>query len=174
MDGVYVDGNGNPVEGEDNRGQLKDVENVLYGTDLSSYNKGGNNYYEPTYNNFVFEGWYLDDQCNEECDFESMPEGGITVYAKWRQSQYRVFLHPNADTDPTLNWGSDDQNMNFRVSAGGKVSAPKGLRSEYEFIGWYTDAACRNVFNADAFILDDNKYSNHTVRSRYRFYRPYG
>jgi hypothetical protein len=48
----------------------------------------------------------------------------LTVYAKWRQIQYRVFLHPNADNDPSLDWGSETQAMNFRVSYGGKISTP--------------------------------------------------
>ena len=61
------------------------------------------------------------------------------MYAKWRQKQYRVFLHPNAkinneENDPSLDWGSDDQTMNFRISYGDRISAPNGRRSDYEFI----------------------------------------
>ena len=154
MDGVYVDGNGNPVDGYDSRGQLKAVENVPYRSDVSSYNKGGSNYYAPTYDGFVFDGWYTDDACKQPFTFNKMPEG-IVVYAKWVQIQYRVFLHPQAGTDPTLDWGSDDQDMNFRVSSGGKVSAPTGRRTGYDFVGWFLDANGKQLFNADAFILNE-------------------
>ena len=46
-----------------------------------------------------------------------MPEASLTVYAKWVQSQYRVFLHPNVPaSDISLDWGSDTQQMAFRKS----------------------------------------------------------
>lgn len=154
MDGIYVDGNDIPVE-QDSRGQLKVENGIIFGSNLESYNKGGNDYYTPTFNDFTFDGWYLDDSCTQPYTFTSMPEGGITVYAKWKQNQYRVFLHPNAETDSTLDWGSDNQAMNFRISSGGKVSAPNGMRREYEMIGWYLDENCTQVFNADAFVLND-------------------
>ena len=61
MDGVYFDGNGNPTD-QASRGQLKEIENVEYGLDLSSYNKDGSDYFEPTFPGYKFEGWYLDTQ----------------------------------------------------------------------------------------------------------------
>ncbi len=155
MDGVYVDGDGNPVEGYSSRGKLNEVQNVVYGSNTSSYNKGGANYYEPAFNGFVFAGWYTDDKCTQPYTFTTMPEGGITVYAKWVQTQYRVFLHPNAGPDTSLDWGSESQAMTFRVSNGGKVSVPTGTRNEYEMIGWYLDEGCTKVFNADAYTLND-------------------
>ena len=155
MDGAYVDGNGNPIE-EAGQGQLREIGNILYGADLTSYNKGGNDFYTPTAPaGYVFEGWYIDSACTHAYDFTTMPEGGLTVYAKWRQIQYRVFLHPNAGTDSTLTWGSESQDMNFRVSYGGKVSVPTGQRTGYEFYGWYTDEACTKAFAA-ATVLNDS------------------
>lgn len=151
-DGVYVDGNGNPVSGYESRGQLNEVDDIPYNSSTTSYNKGGANYYEPTFKGFVFEGWYVDDQCTQAYTFTTMPEG-ITVYAKWRQVQYRVFLHPNADRDTTLDWGSDTQAMNFRISYGGKVDTPEGRRIGYEFLGWFF--ADGTVYSDTAFVLND-------------------
>ena len=167
--GVYVDGNGNPVEGFTDQGQFKAVTNVPFESNISSYNQGGENYYDPTsdssYKNFVFAGWYIDEQCQKPFTFTTMPEG-ITVYAKWVLIQYRVFLHPNASpngiNDTTLSWGKNEQGeevnqaMNFRISNGNKVSAPTGLRQEYEMVGWYLDEACTQVFNADAYTLNES------------------
>lgn len=156
MDGIYVDGNGNPVA-ETSQGQLGTEANIAYGANISD--KGSFTPSEDkTPAGYVLEGWYLDkngtkavEWVDEDNNPLTMPDGGITVYAKWRQIQYRVFLHPQAGTDSTLDWGSEGQAMNFRISYGGTVSLPTGLRRDYEFIGWYTDEACSagKMFNAD-------------------------
>ena len=149
LDGAYADGNGNPMD-EIKQGEWKSETNIAFGADVSGYED-----YEPAAPaGFVFAGWYLDDTCTTKATFDKMPEGGMTVYAKWRQIQYRVFLHPNAGTresDPSLTWGSASQAMNFRISYDGKVSIPTGLREGYEFYGWYLtpDFASGTQFNED-------------------------
>ena len=153
MDGVCVDGDGNPIS-ETNQGQLHTVGSIPYNADLSSYDRGGANWYVPTRSGYVFEGWYTDDQCTQPYDFTRMPTGGITVYAKWRQVQYRVFLHPNAGTDPTLDWGSSTTPMNFLVDYGSTASLPMGQRGEYEFVGWYTDPACTHLYSTATKLND--------------------
>ncbi|WP_248922333.1 InlB B-repeat-containing protein, partial [Olsenella intestinalis] len=157
MDGLCVDGNGNTLD-ETNLGQLRDADTFAYGADVSSHNKGAADYFQPTREGFAFEGWYSDPECTHPYTFTTMPDGGITVYAKWRQVQYRVFLHPNAGTqqsDPSLDWGSASQDMNFRVSHGGTISLPNtALRDGYDFVGWYSDAACTKVFNSDTRLTD--------------------
>ena len=164
MDGVYLNGDNNPVPGYESRGELNQVEGIPYDSSVASYNKGGADYYEPTYAGFTFEGWYIDDACTQPYTFTNMPEG-IKVYAKWRQNQYRVFMHPNVpNTDTTLNWGSATQAMNFRVSNGAKVSLPIGTRSEYTFVGWYTDPGLHNVYPADRKSTRLN--SSHPTTSR--------
>lgn len=152
-DGTFVDGNNNPVEGYSGGATLNDVDDITYESDMSSYNSGGSNYYAPTKEGFVFEGWYIDDACTQPYTFTTMP-AGITVYAKWRQVQYRVFLHPNAGTDSTLDWGSASQAMNFRISYNATASLPTGQRAEYEFVGWYTDAACTKLYSTDTKLND--------------------
>lgn len=158
MDGAYFDGDGNTLT-ETDRGLIHETDDIPYESNLTSYNKGGDNFYNPTPSDgFVFECWCIDKAGTQPYTFTTMPKGGITLYAKWRQIQYRVFLHPNAgtqSTDPSLFWGTTGQKMNFRISYGGKVSAPTGTRNNYEFVGWYKDAACTNAFNADAFILNE-------------------
>ncbi|MCR5657136.1 MAG: InlB B-repeat-containing protein [Butyrivibrio sp.] len=123
--------------------------------------------YEPenTPTGYVFAGWYADEGCQQvyELSGTTMPVGGIVVYAKWQQIQYRVFLHPNAYIgegedkvkDSSLNWGSDDQEMTFRVSYGGKVSSPTGTRDDYTFVGWFKDPEFKQPFNAEAFVLNE-------------------
>ncbi len=161
MDGKYIDGDMNPVD-EANKGQLHVIEDIAYGSDLLTYNKNGSNYYTPvdSTGEYVFEGWYLDDACTVPYTFTTMPDGGITVYAKWIKRQYRVFLHPNAvndngSNDTTLDWGSDSQAMSFRVSFGGDISLPEGRRNGYQFVGWFTDPACTKPYAASTKLNED-------------------
>ncbi len=152
-DGVYVDGNNVAVEGYAPRGELKKVEDVAYNSDISSYNKGGADYYEPTFAGFVFEGWYLDDQCTQAYTFSTMPEG-LNLYAKWVQKQYRVFLNPNVPTsDSSFSMGG--QNTSFRVDFNESINAITAVRDDYELVGWYSDSALTQSFNFDAFVLND-------------------
>ena len=163
MDGVYVDGNNNHID-ETKHGQWNTSGNVYYQADISSYNKGGANFYEPARAGYAFEGWYLDDACTQPYTFTTMPKGGVTVYAKWRQIQYRVFLHPNVPTSDT-SFSMGGQNTSFRVNYGEKIaggSAIYGTRDDYDLIGWYTDEGCTNAFNFDAYVLNDT-----TVKTQY-------
>ena len=158
LDGQYVDGNGNGLQSK--AGQpLHSSPDIGYRSTISDEYKN----YVPDLpegeSGYVFEGWYVDEGCTTPYTWSTMPEGGIEVYAKWRQIQYRVILHPNAgsatatvngtttDTrDMSLDWGSESQAMNFRVSYGGTVSVPTGTRTAYYFGGWYTDAALTKSF----------------------------
>ena len=152
MDGAYYDGNGNRLTSEASLGQLHRVENISYRADISDR---GDYLPVTTPEGYVFEGWYADNSCTRPYTFDKMPEGGVTVFAKWRQIEYRVFLHPNAGTDASLDWGGE-QSMNFRIAYGNRISAPTGLREDYEFAGWFTDAACIQPFHADAVVLNES------------------
>ena len=155
MDWAYVNGDWSPIE-EINRGHLYEKDNITYGSDISTYNISPEDI--PAW--YVFEGRYLDDKGQHEYIFDKMPEWGLTVYAKWRQKQYRVFLHPNAilddgENDSTLDWGSDKQAMNFRISYWGTISAPNWRRSDYEFIWRFTDESCTKPFNFGTQLTDE-------------------
>lgn len=153
MDGGYFDGNENPVE-EKNRGTLSTSEKFLYGADISSQNN-----VEPAdYSGYVFSGWYIDSACTHPYTFTTMPEGGVTVYAKWVKVQYRVFLHPNVPTSDT-SFSMGEQSTSFRVDAGKKIADGNSIdarRNDYELVGWYTDEGCTQQFNFDAYTLNDN------------------
>ena len=159
-DGIYVDGNNNPVD-EQKQSGFGQSPALMYGSDISSYNKGGANYMQPTRNGYVFEGWYLDDGGNSPATFTTMPRGGITVYAKWRKVQYRVFLRTNVPTsDGSLDWGSEDQSMNFRITEGDYVSLPTGTRNGYIFVGWYYDEDFDDAFNSEVVPLTSDNVTD--------------
>lgn len=154
-DGAYFDGNdvrtgfGNEVLGKS--------DPIPFNSDITLYNKGKDKYFEPKCpeDGYVLEGWYVDQACTYPYTFNRMSSSDITVYAKWRQIQYRVFLRPNAGTDPTLTWGSDDQATNFRVTYGEKVSPPEGMRTGYRFYGWYLDEGLTQTAYLPGLVMND-------------------
>ena len=161
-DGVYWDGNGNQLPNS-SKYRFR-IEYVSYKGDISSFN-----HYEPGLApgevGFEFDGWYIDETCKQPYTFDKMPMSNLIVYARWRQIQYRVFLHPQADRDPSLDWGETDnttQEMNFRKSYGDKISTPTGLRDLYEFEGWYFDPECHRRFFPDVTTLNES-----TVTTKY-------
>ena len=159
MDGSYFRSTSDgdiPLSDVTDRGQLHVSDPILYDNDITSYNKDGADYYAPTYPEYTFAGWYIDKDCTHPYTFNKMAKDSITVYAKWMINQYRVFLHPNAGTDPSLDWGSSSQQMNFLVPSGGQVSSPTGTRADYEFVGWFIDDKYTKPFNGDAFELNDS------------------
>ncbi|WP_026671334.1 InlB B-repeat-containing protein, partial [Butyrivibrio sp. AD3002] len=150
MDGKYA--NGSDGEIQNNSGvQLTERDDIKFGADISGYNITVD-CPEPGY---VFEGWYMDKACNSKYDFNTtMPMGGVTVFAKWRQIQYRAFLHPNMEG---ADWGNN-QAMDFRVDYGAKISSPTGRKAGYRFVGWYTtpDFKPDSVFNGDVYVLNED------------------
>jgi uncharacterized repeat protein (TIGR02543 family) len=155
MDGSYYNGNNVKLNDYSPSGPLHEIEGVAYGSDMSSYG----DYVHTAPRGFVFEGWYVDEPCTRPYNFNTkMPSANVTVYAKWRQIQYRVFLHPDvSDDDSTLFWGSDNQALNFRIDYGNKISVPTGIRDDYEFVGWYTDESLDGAFafNENTVVLND-------------------
>lgn len=161
MDGAYFDGNGSQLDETPKADAFTQSPDYYYQADVSAYNPDGNLYYTPPafHEGYTFAGWYADDACTQPYDFTTMNESGITVYAKWVQTQYRVFLHPNVpQTDSSLEWAQTNQAMAFRVNYNEKIaggSMINGERSDYEIIGWYTDEGLKKPFNFDAFVLND-------------------
>ena len=162
MDGVYVkyikgeDGTEVPYElDETNRGQLKVSAPVAYQASMSALGD-----FKPEYNGFVFEGWYKDAACTEPYDFSgTMPKANVTVYAKWAQIQYRVFLHPNIPSTEDFRWGDENQETSFRVDYGEKIADGTmidGEWTDHSLIGWYTDEAFTQPFNFDAYVLNED------------------
>lgn len=155
MDGAYFNGNDiNLADYIPNGRPYREVSGISYMDNISSYAD-----YVPTApDGFMFEGWYTDEPCTHPYIFNRMPSASVTVYAKWRQIQYRVFLHPNANPDiiPDLDWGASDQALNFRIACGSHISTPTGVSEEHEFVGWYTNSECTQAFNETAVVLNES------------------
>lgn len=161
MDGRYFDGNG-VVQEEDNQGKFFETDEMFYETDLSSYNEGGADYYIPPEDKipagYAFGGWYADEACTLKYNFTTMPVSGVTVYAKWVKTQYRVFLHPNVPASD-ISYDIGGQSTSFRVNYKEKIADGNNIyatRNDYELVGWYLDEACTKIYSFDAYRLEDD------------------
>ena len=161
FDGSYFDGDNNLIQNRSSHLLHESEEKIGQGITIADKYRN----YEPALpsseEGYVFEGWYLDEGCTTKYVWDTMPVGGIQVYAKWRQVQYRVFLHTGltAIDDTKLTWGSENQKLSFRVDYNGTVSTPTGIREGYKFLGWYT---------ADGTSwTDSTKLNDSTVKDSY-------
>lgn len=167
MYGAFVTGRGAAMPAPVN-GQIYQTAPIFYQASVDSYKKdGGTNYYDPvvkgdfTDETFLFEGWYIDPSCTTEYDFagKTMLQGGITVYAKFRQREFRVFLHVNEENKEwsDVSWNDPDQASNFRIAYNDKISdgnPVEGTMEGYVLVGWYTDEACTKPFNFQTKFTD--------------------
>ncbi|WML24581.1 InlB B-repeat-containing protein [Neobacillus sp. OS1-33] len=92
----------------------------------------------PTRTGYIFGGWYTDAACTNLYDFNTPVTSNVTLYAKWTTNIYRISFNSNGGTSvPSTTVG---YNKTFT-----QPTAPK--RTGYTFGGWYTDAACTNLYN---------------------------
>ena len=157
LDGTYFNGEGAILQ-EASKTPLHESDEIFYQASTASYNKGGGDYYEPAKKDgYVFAGWYVDPTCTREYTFDKMPEDGITVYAKWVQKQYRVFLHPNVPADDA-SFSMGNQSTSFLIDFDEKIANGYPIQAErdgYDLIGWYSDEDCKNAFNFAAYRVND-------------------
>lgn len=193
MYGAFIDGRGNPLPSvkagpvKDSDGNDVKSDPIYYQGSIDSYAEGKANYFDPSSNlgddSYVFEGWYVDPGCTTKYDFtgKTMPYEGVTVYAKFRQREFRVFLHPNlpdgvvtslADgaSGDRVDWVDPQQAMNFRVAYQDVISdgepvegsiyavqnagASETKTVSYVLVGWYTDPECTQPFKFDTKFTD--------------------
>ena len=174
LDGTYFNGDG-AIKEEASGVQLHESDPIYYQASIATYNKDGGDYYNPgNKDEYVFAGWYADPTCITEYKFETMPGNDIAVYAKWVQKQYRVFLHPNVPSDDA-SFSMGNQKTSFRVDYYEKIANGypiKAARDNYDLIGWYTDAACKNAFNFAAYRLTDETVKTPYDTSDDKIYNP--
>ena len=89
---------------------------------------------DPTKTGHTFTGWYLDDTCVTEYNFNAVVTDNLTLYAGWEKEEYTV----------TFNLGySGAQSVAATVKYGEPAVYPEGepTRSGYIFDDWYLGAS---------------------------------
>jgi uncharacterized repeat protein (TIGR01451 family)/uncharacterized repeat protein (TIGR02543 family) len=132
---------------------------------------------------FNFEGWYKDPELTQKFDFnQTMPAGGITLYAKWAEPTYNGTVHLTIDgsgtsTGLTIGYGAtiSEADMPTVVDADGKtvfqgnnentVTLPKDV----DWIGWATkDGTQYTAFHFATQIYSDiTLYPYYVSKTKY-------
>lgn len=94
---------------------------------------------------YQFDGWYYSPAYSTEVGSDAtMPAHNVQVYAKWIKPTYKVTLHFNDDNDGTE---VIEKEKYYTISPDALSGYAEGLtKKDYEFTGWYTDAACTKPF----------------------------
>lgn len=103
---------------------------------------------DPSREGFIFEGWFLDLNSDEEYDFASPVKDDLVIYAKWLDSSttYTVSFETNG--------GSEIVSKQVRIGGTlGSVEEPK--KSCVVFDQWYTDEELKHPFNLSTPIDED-------------------
>ncbi|HRX14121.1 MAG TPA: leucine-rich repeat protein [Eubacteriales bacterium] len=123
-------------------GTLISEQNVPQGEILNEPN-------DPQKNGYVFIGWYTDENCVQEYDFNIAVNANQSIYAKWVADTSRTWLVNFKQSNETL----IDQQI---VRGGDRISVPQEPTINGKiFLGWYADNQFQNVFDFETVVTSD-------------------
>jgi len=123
--------------------------NSLGGSDVGSQNVDQNGKatqpVDPTRENFVFGGWYKDENCINVWDFtKDAVTDNMMLYAKW---QFSV----------TFDTQNGNNNVIQIVDREGKITMPDDpVQDLFLFDGWYKEKECINAWNFTTDVVMEN------------------
>lgn len=96
----------------------------------------------PTKDNYIFIGWYLDDN-GASSPITSLTAKGytsdITLYAKWVQATYNIEYKDCGGTEFS---GDNKLSLPASHSYDAQTELSNGIKMGYNFIGWYLNKDC--------------------------------
>ncbi|MDR3215616.1 MAG: InlB B-repeat-containing protein [Bacilli bacterium] len=115
----------------------------------------------PVRDGYVFMGWTLDKENLKMYDYDSDVNKDMTLYAKWNKASittYQVIYHHNNHKNIGMPQDSKHYLENDKV----KILAPnlKALASNYQFMGWNTQADGKGIMYQANDIITINKNIN--------------
>ena len=91
---------------------------------------------DPTKEDHIFTGWYSDELCENEYNFDSQVTGSMTLYAGFEEDVSKKEWTVTFD----LNGGTLDANLTQTIKNGMTVSEPTDpTKDGYKFVGWFTE-----------------------------------
>ncbi|CAM4188287.1 InlB B-repeat-containing protein [Saccharibacillus endophyticus] len=104
----------------------------------------------PTKDDYVFSGWYMDDQLSTPYNFTTaVVTGDITLYAKWNiyvPTTYTVSFESNGGTDVQAQI----------INEGAVANVPlEPMQSRYTFAGWYSDSDLTTPYGFTESVMND-------------------
>ena len=105
---------------------------------------------QPTNDDYIFRGWYLDSDFANVASNEFLPTENITLYAKWDIKVTLTVVYGNGLESQILNYGAGDTTAPVKPAfTNGKV-----------FNGWYTDAEFTTEYTVGEITEDTTIYCN--------------
>lgn len=117
--------------------------NTLGGTEITPVNveagqKVSKPTPDPTNGNQIFGGWYEDETCTREFDFNTPITANTTLYAKWSKEKFTV----------TFNTNGGNSIEAVEVEDGDKVKEPQDpTKDNFVFGGWYEEEELEHEFD---------------------------
>lgn len=105
--------------------------------------------YNPSKIGYVFAGWYLDEELEQEFNLETMPGDDVVLYARWEETQavqYLIEFYLGEDLYIYIVVEEDQQLI--------LPSAPPTAENQI-FLGWYYDEEFTEQFKVTDPIEDD-------------------
>jgi uncharacterized repeat protein (TIGR02543 family) len=102
---------------------------------------------EPTKEDYIFKGWFLDEKFTEEFDFDSPIKTDLKLYAKWEIN----------NTIQTVNFVDQDSIIESQsIKYGDKAIEPdEPTRDKYVFKGWFEDQELTKEFDFNSKIKEN-------------------
>lgn len=99
---------------------------------------------DPTKENYIFTGWYTDEICVTEYDWDTEVTGSLKLYAGFEEDVTKKEYEVTFET----NEGTLDGGDSVSVKHGMTVTKPTDpVKEGYTFAGWYTDADLEEEFD---------------------------
>ncbi|TQS82681.1 MAG: hypothetical protein A3Q59_04155 [Methanomethylophilus alvi] len=83
----------------------------------------------PVRDGYSFSGWYIDKGYSAPYSFTVLPEGPVTIYAKWSLVEYSVTYN--------LDGGTLDGAISGFTIETPDIHLPEPVKTYYSFLGWY-------------------------------------
>lgn len=96
----------------------------------------------PIKEGFVFQGWYVDQECTQAYDFEAPVNSDITLYAKWGDAVVPVSYVVSFDSK-----GGSAVDAQTVTEGAAAVEPTAPTRAGFLFKGWYVDEAYTQAYD---------------------------
>ena len=137
----------------------KEIRIQIVGADIASnafYNSSTGKFKEPsqvpTKEGFTFAGWYSDEACTKEFEFNTKAVGGMTyyIYAKWEKLTFTVTLRYNDN-------GKEDKELvaEYGETLAHVIRNENVVHNGYEFLHWSTSSINDNECNLNTVVAED-------------------
>ncbi len=111
---------------------------------------------DPKKDHYSFLGWYTDEDCTTEFNFDTPITSDTTLYAKWKLNEFNVSFNANG--------GNVSQTAKEVIYGEAYGTLPTPSRTGYSFKGWYTAATGGTKIAADTTV---SAASDHTLYAQW-------